>query len=104
MKRGAIAAIGVDYYNVGRQTGNVVVRILRRRSPARFAVAVAEKTNLYVNPTIAKKMGLTIPEDVVSQADEVVNKRMRAHGVRSPADQEVSNDDFEIFAVLACSP
>jgi putative tryptophan/tyrosine transport system substrate-binding protein len=72
VKRGAIAAIGVDYYNVGRQTGNVVVRILRGDKPGKIPVAVAEKTNLYVNPTIAKEMGLTIPEDVVSQADEVV--------------------------------
>jgi len=72
VKRGAIAAIGLDYYNVGRQTGNIVVRILRGEKPGAIPVAVAEKTNLYVNPTIAKEMGLTIPEDVVSQADEVV--------------------------------
>ena len=72
VKRGAIAAIGLDYYNVGWQTGNIVVRILRGDKPGKIPVAVAEKTNLYVNPTIAKEMGLTIPEDVVSQADEVV--------------------------------
>ena len=72
VKRGAIAAVGLDYYNVGRQTGNIVVRILRGEKPGKIPVTVADKTNLYVNPTIAKKMGLTIPEDVVSQADEVV--------------------------------
>jgi putative ABC transport system substrate-binding protein len=72
VKRGAIAAIGVDYYNVGWQTGNVVVRILRGEKPGKIPVAVAEKTNLYVNPTIAAEMGLTIPEDVVAQADEIV--------------------------------
>jgi putative tryptophan/tyrosine transport system substrate-binding protein len=72
VKRGAIAAIGLDYYNVGRQTGNIVVRILRGEKPGKIPVAVADKTNLYVNPTIAARMGLTIPEDVLSQADEVV--------------------------------
>jgi putative ABC transport system substrate-binding protein len=72
VKRGAIAAIGLDYYNVGRQTGNIVVRILRGEKPGEIPVAVADKTNLYVNPTIAAEMGLTIPEDVLSQADEVV--------------------------------
>ena len=72
VKRGAIAAIGLDYYNVGRQTGNIVVRILRGEKPGKIPVAVADKTNLYVNPTIAAQMGLTIPEDVLSQADEVV--------------------------------
>jgi putative tryptophan/tyrosine transport system substrate-binding protein len=72
VKRGAIAAIGLDYYNVGWQTGNIVIRILRGEKPGKIPVAVAEKTNLYINTAIAAEMGLTIPEDVVSQADEVV--------------------------------
>ena len=72
VKRGAIAAIGLDYYNDGWQAGNIVVRILRGAKPGKIPVAVAEKTKLYVNPTIAEEMGLTIPEGVVSQADEVV--------------------------------
>lgn len=72
VKRGAIAAIGLDYYNVGWQAGNMVVRILGGAQPGKMPVAVADKTKLYVNPTIANEMGLTIPEDVISQADEVV--------------------------------
>ncbi len=54
------------------KTGNIVVRILKGEKPGKIPVTVADKTNLYVNPTIAEEMGLTIPEDVVSQADEVV--------------------------------
>jgi putative ABC transport system substrate-binding protein len=72
VKRGAIAAIGLDYYNVGWQTGNIVIRILGGEKLGNIPVAVAEKTNLYVNTAVAAEMGLTIPEDVVSQADEVV--------------------------------
>jgi putative ABC transport system substrate-binding protein len=72
VKRGAIAAIGVDYYNLGRQAGNIVVRILGGAKPGKIAVAGVDRTNLYVNPGAAAKIGVTIPEDVVSQADEVV--------------------------------
>ncbi len=72
VKRGAIAAIGLDYYSVGRQTGNIVVRILKGEKPGTIPVTVAEEANLYVNPSIAAQMGLTIPEDVIAQADEVV--------------------------------
>ena len=72
VKRGAIAAIGVDYYNLGRQAGNIVVRILAGADPGKIAVAGVEETNLYVNPGTAAKIGVTIPEDVISQADEVV--------------------------------
>ena len=72
VKRGAIAAIGVDYYNLGRQAGNIVVRILAGADPGKIAVAGVEETNLYVNPGTAAKIGVTIPADVISQADEVV--------------------------------
>jgi len=72
VKHGAIAAIGVDYYNVGWQAGNIVVRILGGAKPGKIAVAGVDKTKLYVNPGAAAKIGVTIPEDVVAQADEVV--------------------------------
>jgi len=72
VKRGAIAAIGLDYYNVGWQTGNVVIRILGGAKPGNIPVAIADKTILYVNPTIAAEMGLTIPADILSQADKVI--------------------------------
>jgi putative ABC transport system substrate-binding protein len=72
VKHGAIAAIGVDYYNVGRQAGNIVVRILGGAKPGTIAVAGVDKTNLYVNPGAAAKIGVTIPEDVVAKADAVV--------------------------------
>jgi putative ABC transport system substrate-binding protein len=29
VKRGAIAALGMNYYDMGRQTGKIVVRILK---------------------------------------------------------------------------
>jgi putative tryptophan/tyrosine transport system substrate-binding protein len=72
VKHGAMAAVGFDYYNVGFQTGNLVVRILKGETPATIPVKVVEETFLYVNPAIAKKMGVTIPESVVTRADLVV--------------------------------
>jgi putative ABC transport system substrate-binding protein len=72
VKRGAIAAIGVDYYSVGWQAGNIVVRILGGAQPGKIAVAGVEETDLYVNPGTAAKIGVTIPEELVSQADKVV--------------------------------
>jgi putative tryptophan/tyrosine transport system substrate-binding protein len=72
VKHGAMAAVGFDYYNVGFQTGNLVVRILKGESPATIPVRVVEETFLYVNPVAAAKMGVTIPEGIVAQADVVV--------------------------------
>jgi len=62
VKRGAIAAIGLDYYNVGWQPGTLVVRILRGDKPGKIPSRSPRKQISTFNPTIAKEMGLTIPE------------------------------------------
>jgi len=72
VKRGAIAAIGFDYYSIGWQAGNIAVRVLRGEKPGRIPIGGVEETRLYVNPPMAAKIGLTIPADIVSQADEVM--------------------------------
>jgi len=72
VKRGAIAAVGFDYYDVGRQTGKMVARILKGEKPGDIAVEGVEITQLFVNPGAAEKMGITIPEAVVAGAKEVV--------------------------------
>ena len=70
--RGAIAALGFNYYDLGRQTGKMVVRILKGEAPGDMAVEGVEITELYVNPGMAEKMGATIPDALIQQAKEVV--------------------------------
>jgi putative ABC transport system substrate-binding protein len=72
VKRGAIAAVGFDYYDVGRQTGKIVARILKGEKPGDIAVQGVEITQLFVNPGAAQKMGITIPDAVIAKAKEVV--------------------------------
>ena len=72
VKRGAIAAVGFDYYDVGRQTGKIVARILKGEKPGDIAVQGIEITQLFVNPGAAQKMGITIPESLIASAKEVV--------------------------------
>jgi putative ABC transport system substrate-binding protein len=70
--RGAVAAVGFNYYDIGRQTGKMVVRILKGEKPGDIAVEGVEITELYVNPGMAEKMGITLPESLIAQAKEVV--------------------------------
>ena len=44
--RGAIAALGFNYYDVGRQTGKIVLRILKGEKPGDIAVEGVEITEL----------------------------------------------------------
>lgn len=68
VKRGSVAALGFNYYDVGKQTGAVVVRVLKGEKPGDIPVKVAAGTDLVVNKTFAAKMGVTLPESVLKRA------------------------------------
>ena len=70
--RGAIAALGFNYYDVGRQTGKIVARVLNGEAPGEIAVQGIEITELHVNPAAAEAMGVELPEAVVERAKVVV--------------------------------
>jgi putative ABC transport system substrate-binding protein len=73
VSRGAIAAIGFNYHDVGKQTGDIVVRILKGEAPGDIPVKVAAGSDLVVNKKAAGKMGVTLPEAVVSRASKVID-------------------------------
>ncbi|MGB5446386.1 MAG: ABC transporter substrate binding protein, partial [Psychromonas sp.] len=72
VERGAVAAVGYDYGDLGRQTGEIVVRILKGEKPGMIDVKLAEGTSLYVNPKMAAKMGVKIPAAVLARATKII--------------------------------
>lgn len=70
--RGAIAALGVDYYSLGRETGKIVARILNGEDAGTIPVYTPQTLNLYVSPKNAKDQGITLPQTVIDNAKEVV--------------------------------
>jgi putative ABC transport system substrate-binding protein len=70
--RGAIAALGFNYYDLGRQTGKMVVRVLEGEAPGTMPVEGVETTELFVNPAAAEAMGISLPPAVVERAKVVV--------------------------------
>lgn len=68
VSRGAMAALGFNYYDVGKQTGEVVVRILKGEKPGDIDVEIAKGTDLVVNLNAAKKMGVELPKAVIDRA------------------------------------
>ncbi len=70
--RGAVAAAGFNYYDVGRQTGHMVVKILKGGKAGDMAVQGVAKTELYLNKKSAKKQGVTLSADLIKEAKEIV--------------------------------
>lgn len=72
VKRGAIAALGIDYRNLGVQTGKMVARILKGEQPGTIASETSSRLELHVNPAAAQKQGVTLSEALLKSAAQIV--------------------------------
>lgn len=72
--RGSIAALGFDYYDVGRLSGKYAARILGGEKPGDIPVGRPDRLRLVINPSAAKKMGVEIPPELQAKAAESVGK------------------------------
>ncbi|WP_243439983.1 ABC transporter substrate-binding protein [Fundidesulfovibrio soli] len=66
--KGAIAALAVDYYAMGKQTAAMGKKILDGAKPADLPVESLKNLDIHLNLKAAKAQGVTIPEAVVAKA------------------------------------
>lgn len=72
IQRGAIATIGINYYRLGRQTGEMALRILKGEArPEDMPIESQKEYRLVLNVDAAEAMGVEIPEDLLNNADEI---------------------------------
>ena len=73
VQRGAIAALALDYYKFGRQTGAMARKILQDTAKiSHMPVEFQKDLVLYVNPKQAAKMGVKVPQSIMNQAAKIV--------------------------------
>ena len=72
VKAGGLATLGVDYYKLGFQAGEMAADILGGKSkPADMAIQAQKEFKAMVNLKEAEKIGLKVPEDVLKGAELV---------------------------------
>jgi putative ABC transport system substrate-binding protein len=74
VERGAVAALGLNYSDIGRQTGKIVVRILKGEKPGTIASQTSTNFELVVNPAAAKLQGVTLSDALLKTAKVVGTK------------------------------
>ena len=72
MELGCVAGAGLDYVQLGIQTGKMAAQILTGEANCEdLPYETIENYGLYVNSNALAAMGLTLPEDVAQNAEEV---------------------------------
>ena len=75
IERGAVAAYGMSYYDVGRQSGKLVVRVLNGEAPGNITPEIGQALRLVVNIDAAKKQGIDLSADVIESAYKVIGQK-----------------------------
>ena len=72
VERGAVAALGFNYAEMGTVTGDMIAQILEGTAVADIPVVVPGNQDLFLNLKAAKAMGIEVPADVVDSAKKVI--------------------------------
>lgn len=73
VRGGALATVGIDYYELGRQTGRMALKILKGEAQTEtMPVEMQKDTRLIINASAAKAMGVEIPAELRDAAFEII--------------------------------
>lgn len=72
MKLGCVAGAGLDYVQLGIQTGQMAAKVLTGEATCQdLPYEVIENYSLYTNSQAIAALGLTLPDEIAQQAEEV---------------------------------
>jgi putative tryptophan/tyrosine transport system substrate-binding protein len=71
-REGGLVSYGIDTVDQYRRAAGYVDRILKGEKPADLPVQTPTKYELVINLKIAKTLALTVPPDILTIADEVI--------------------------------
>lgn len=72
VEKGALAALGPNQYALGRQAGEMAVRVLKGQPIQSMPVEFPNKTELYINLDAAKTLGISFSQEMREKADVVI--------------------------------
>lgn len=71
VKIGCLAAEGLDYIELGKQTGKMAAQVLKgEKKASEIPYETIAESSLYINNAVAENLGIEIPEDLTGSAAE----------------------------------
>lgn len=72
VERGSLASLGINYYKLGKQTGEIAYKVINGANPAETPVETLKDLELFINLKSAEKMNIKVPEDFIKKAAKVI--------------------------------
>ena len=72
VEEGGLASVVVDQHELGVATGKMAAKILKGAKPEETAVEIFNKGKSVINKKNAKELGITVPEDALKEAGQVI--------------------------------
>lgn len=74
VERGGLATTGINYYDLGFQTGKMAIEVIEGAEPSEMAIQSADKVETVVNLTAALNMGVEIPDSLLQRAHRILER------------------------------
>ena len=75
VKKGCLAAMGLDFVALGKETGKMAAKVLKGEAKASdMEYEVITEASFYQNTEVAKNLGITIPKDLADQVAETFDQ------------------------------
>ncbi len=75
VKNGCVASMGIDYLELGKQTGAMAAKILLGEAAAKdMPYEIISEASLYVNTAAAEKIGMTLDDAYIADAKEIFDE------------------------------
>jgi putative ABC transport system substrate-binding protein len=74
VSRGAMAAYGLDYFDIGHSAGRKAAQILKGENPGDIPWEIGQKKLLMINEKAAKTQGAIVPPELLKKADRVITE------------------------------
>ncbi len=69
MRDGGVIAVACDYYQAGIEVAAKAVRVLNGESPALIPFSNVQTVRLIINPALARKHNINIPDELHQRAE-----------------------------------
>ncbi|MGF7057382.1 ABC transporter substrate-binding protein [Brassicibacter mesophilus] len=61
VEAGALATVGINYYNLGYEAGKMAVEVLKGKDISEIPIKISDETNIYINEDTLNKLGISKP-------------------------------------------